>query len=609
MWKKKQEKIKNDEIELSDNVADLHDLFIPDGLLETKDYLYLGPENYVRTFVVSVYPREIYVGWLDDLFSIEGVSLTTYIEPVPDDKVAKNLKKKLDSVLTEIYSREKNGDITNMPELTTMRDDLLSELTAVQTNRDKMFYITIFLRLRAKNEEDLENKTYLLESLLARKATYLRSLTFRQIEGFKSVLPTGNIYVTDFKRNVTTGGVAAMFPISNPDMTHNDGIPLGKNLFTRSPVFMNNFAVPDRLNNQHIAIFGIPGSGKSVALKHMLAQYVIQGKKVVVVDPEGEYKKLINDMLEGEYITIKSGTPTGINLFDLEIDLDEYGRETVDLMTKVAEIRGILGAISRNFNGRPLNALEIVAIEQAVLELYNERDIRDGEPESLYQEGGIQDGDKFILGKVKKRMPTLSEFQAKLSKKKNAQELSEILIPFLKGGSMGLFDCETSIDLKSHIIGFNFFDIKDEFTKFYATYVLLSWIWQNFVQRQRDVDKIVANDETWMFVKYPEAALFLNDLARRGRKHHASLIVASQFIDEFLSNEEGRAVIKSCATVMLMRQHPSAVDQVTEFFSLSEGTKNLLETFNPGECILSLNGNVTAVAVEPTSYEWPYITT
>jgi len=107
MWKKKQEKIESDEIELSDNVADLHDLFIPDGLLETKDYLYLGPENYVRTFVVSVYPREIYLGWLDDLFSIEGISLTTYIEPVPDDKVAKNLKKKLDSVLTEIYSREK----------------------------------------------------------------------------------------------------------------------------------------------------------------------------------------------------------------------------------------------------------------------------------------------------------------------------------------------------------------------------------------------------------------------------------------------------------------------------------------------------------------------
>jgi hypothetical protein len=106
MWKKKQEKIESDEIELSDNVADLHDLFIPDGLLETKDYLYLGPENYVRTFVVSVYPREIYLGWLDDLFSIEGISLTTYIEPVPDDKVAKNLKKNLILCLQK-YIQEK----------------------------------------------------------------------------------------------------------------------------------------------------------------------------------------------------------------------------------------------------------------------------------------------------------------------------------------------------------------------------------------------------------------------------------------------------------------------------------------------------------------------
>ncbi|SHF43671.1 AAA-like domain-containing protein [Caldanaerobius fijiensis DSM 17918] len=590
------------------NVLEIRDLLTPDGFEETKDYIYLGAEKYVRTFVVSVWPREIHVGWFDDIFSLGDIDLSIYVDPVPDRIVAKKLRDRLISVMTELYRKEKDGDISYVPQLMAMKDDLERELTDVQTNRDKMFYVTAIITLKASNLEELENKTNMLEDIFARKAARIRVATFMQAEGFKGSLPMCKPALQMYERNITTGGVASLFPISNPDLTHPDGILLGRNYFTGAPVFINNFAVPYYLNNQHIAIFGIPGAGKSVAVKHILFSYILIGKKVVVIDPEKEYRKLIEG-LGGEYIEIKSGVEAGMNPFDLEVDVDEYGNETVDIQSKVSEIKGLLGAISRNFNGRPLNALELVAVEQSILELYKERNITSN-PESLYEEGGRKIGkDKYAIGKVKKRMPTLSDLRKKLAEKKNSQELAEILIPFTRGHSMGMFDCETSIDTKSHIIGFSFFDIKDEFTKFYATYVLLAWIWQNFVQRQRDIDKIVANDEAWMFVKYPEAAQFLNDLARRGRKHHTALIVSSQFIDEFLENENGQAVIKSCATNILMRQHPASVDKTVEFFHLSSGTKNLLESFSQGECILSLNGNVTAIKVTPIACEWPYITT
>jgi conjugal transfer ATP-binding protein TraC len=98
-------------------------------------------------------------------------------------------------------------------------------------------------------------------------------------------------------------------------------------------------------------------------------------------------------------------------------------------------------------------------------------------------------------------------------------------------------------------------------------------------------------------------------LARRGRKHKACLLIASQFIDEFLSCEQGRAVIHSADTSILMRQNPAVVDQVVDHFNLAEGTKQQLSSFEPGEAILSLNGNVTGIKVIPIPYEWPYITT
>lgn len=606
----KKEQIESEEQDISfdKNIIDLRDLFVPDAFVEEKDYVYLGSENYARILAVSVYPSMVHIGWLDDLFSIEGVSVSEQIEPVPDFKSAKILNKKLKEVNSEIYTKEKYGDSNHIMELYAMRDDLMSELINIQRNVDKMFYVTIFVKIRARNDHELEEKTALVEEVFQKKFAHIRTLSLQQLEGLKSMLPTGEIYINEFKRNMTAGGIASLFPVSNPDLTHPDGIYLGKNYFTGSPVFINNFAYPARLNNPHVSIFGISGSGKSVGLKHMLAMYSLLGKRIAVIDPEGEYKGLIKDMLDGEYVNIRAGNPSGMNLFDLEIDMDDNGREIVDIMTKQSEIRALLNVVSLNFNGRPLTGLEISAIDQTVNELYHERNITQN-PESLYETGGKQVDGKFIIGKVKKKMPTLSDFQKKLSQKKNGEEIAEILIPFLRGHSMGIFDCETTIDITSHAIGFNLFDIKDEFLKLFANYVISTWIAQNFMQKYHDVDKIVANDETWMFVRYADTAKFLNDLARRGRKHHTMLVIASQFIDEFLSNSDGEAVIKSCATNIIMRQHPGAVDKTIEFFHLSDGTRTLLETFNPGECILSLNGNVTAIKTEPIPYEWAYIKT
>ena len=135
-------------------------------------------------------------------------------------------------------------------------------------------------------------------------------------------------------------------------------------------------------------------------------------------------------------------------------------------------------------------------------------------------------------------MPTLSDLQKKLYSNEESKELAELLIPFLNKNSVGMFDCQSSIDINSELIAFDLSSIKDEFTKLYASFVIMSWIWQKFVLKNRKDKKIVAVDEGWTFVKFKESAEFLETLARRGRKHNVSLIIASQFIQEYLGNDE-----------------------------------------------------------------------
>ena len=53
--------------------------------------------------------------------------------------------------------------------------------------------------------------------------------------------------------------------------------------------------------------------------------------------------------------------------------------------------------------------------------------------------------------------------------------------------------------------------------------------------------KIVVCDEAWIFLKYKESGDFLANVARRGRKFNVSLLIGSQFMDEFLNCDERKS--------------------------------------------------------------------
>lgn len=135
---------------------------------------------------------------------------------------------------------------------------------------------------------------------------------------------------------------------------------------------------------------------------------------------------------------------------------------------------------------------------------------------SLFEKkGGKLDNGKYAIGKIPKKMPTLSDFHRILEQRDKCPELAEILVPFLKGNSLGIFDCESKITSDSEIVSFDMSEIKDEFTKLYASFVILTWVWQKFVLKNKDKKKIIVCDEAWLFLKYQESAEFLVNVARR----------------------------------------------------------------------------------------------
>ena len=242
-------------------------------------------------------------------------------------------------------------------------------------------------------------------------------------------------------------------------------------------------------------------------------------------------------MLGGKVIKIRQGESAGINPFELEPDT-KGNKQFLNILDKVAEIRGLLGTICRNYQGRTLNGTEITEIEIVVNQLYEEKGITSNVNSLFEKKGGRLDNGKYAVGRIPKKMPTLSDFQKKLKSRGKCNELAELLVPFLKGNSLGIFDCESKITSDAEIVSFDMSEIKDDFTKLYASYVILTWVWQKFVLKNKEKKKIIVCDEAWLFLRFQESAEFLVNVARRGRKYNVPLFIGSQFIDEFLNSEE-----------------------------------------------------------------------
>ena len=596
--KHKIRKNKNKEKDIFDNIPKLLDILVPDCINEKMDQIILGDERYSRTFVLATYPSKTWLGWLDGIFSQLGdINLSIQVETVSDDMVIRQLTKKVTVLESELQTYQAKGNINIVHPLQRMLYDYEGIRKQVQTSEDKLFFVTILFRINAKSQEELNNKTNLLKNEFAKMSAKLRTLNFRQFEGLKANLPLNSCKILDFERNMTADGLATMFPISNSNQESSpEGVVIGRNYFTGLPVYLDTFSKD--LANPHLCILGESGAGKSVTMDVIgTRSLVVLNRQLAILDNEGEYKKR-TESLSGRIIKIRQGVPSGINLFDIEVEENDNGIEKVDILGKVAEIRALLAGIMNNYMGRTLNAKELVDIESAVIETYKEKGITQ-DKDSLYEKNAGEVNGKITLNKIKKKMPTLTDFQRILSTKKNSNELAEILTGFLRGKSLGIFDCPSTVNTNDQLLEFDISETTDEVTKFYANLVITTWILEKYMKKNvKYPRKAVHIDEAWTIIKYKETADFVEVLARKARKKGVSLVIATQSPDELISSPQGRAILNNCDTTLLMKQSPMSVDKVIEHFKLAEGTRDFLLKCQPGEALLNKGGTVSAVSIE-----------
>ena len=273
------------------------DLISYSGLQEQTSYIQLG-DTFVRTLFISGYPYVASTGWLNMLINFNhNVDISYHIEQVDPLLALPKLNRKITELESTKRTMLKAGKVIGS-EITDPLESAMELKDKIQRGQEKLFQISIYITLTATSLGELNKLTTLLETVMSTRLFYIKTATFQQLEALQSTLPRAENLLAQ-KRNLDSSSAALTFPFVSSEFVQESGILYGINRSNNSLVIVDRFS----LNNANSIIFAQSGSGKSYTAKVEILRQLMQGTKVIVIDPEREYKQLASSV-NGTYIKL-----------------------------------------------------------------------------------------------------------------------------------------------------------------------------------------------------------------------------------------------------------------------------------------------------------------
>jgi type IV secretory pathway VirB4 component len=548
--------------------------FTPDALSVGARHLEVGNE-WVSSFAITGFPREVHPGWLAPLLTYPGrLDVALHVEPIDPATAAARLKKQLAKLESGRRHTAEHGRLHD-PQVEAATEDAYDLSSRVARGEGKLFRVGLYLTIHAPTERALADEVAALRSLAASLLLDAKHTTYRALQGWVSTLPMG-LDLIGMRRTFDTSALSAAFPFTSPDLPAADptsvaapsGVLYGYNVGSQGLVHWDRFG--DGMHNHNSVILGRSGAGKSYLVKLELLRSLYRGIEIAVVDPEDEYARLAA-AVGGTYVHL-GAAGVRLNPFDLPIHTRADGRRTAPKDALVRRTLFLHTVIAVLLGTEPDSA-QRAALDRGIA--------------ATYQSVGITADTRTWT----RPSPTLRDLQDRLAAAgqagdRAAAELAASLHPYVDGAFKQLFDGQTTTNSEGHLVVFSLRDLPDEL-KGIGTLLTLDAVWRRVSNPAIRRPRLVVVDEAWLLMKERSGAEFLFRMAKASRKHWAGLTVATQDTADVLGNDLGKAVVANAATQIVLRQASQAIDEITQTFDLSAGERQFLLSADRGQGLLS----------------------
>ncbi len=548
---------------MSDKLLTLSDVIAPSAISITPRSINLSGVD-VRVLYAVSYPRYLNDGWIEPILNIaKEMDVSIFIHPIDTADTLKKFQKKVAEVQSQINMKAEKGEVRD-PQLEAAYNNLEDLRDKLQQAEEKLFDVGFYLAIYGESEDDLNKSENEIRGILDSRLISLKPALFQQEQGIKSIMPlAGDELLVHSKFN--SEPLASFFPFTSFDLTSDTGILYGINRHNSSLVLFDRYS----LTNYNSVTFATSGAGKSYALKLEILRSLMFGTEVIVLDPEKEYEYLA-DATGGRFFDISLSSSHHINPFDLPPPRDDEDPRDV-LRTHVIELVGLFRLMLGG-----LTAEEETLIDLAIQETYALKDIT----------GDTNFGEQ--------EPPLLSDFEMVLAGMDGSASLITRLQKYTSGTWSGFMNKPTNVDISQKFVVFSLRDMEDEL-KTIAMYIITNYIWNSV--RRRLAKRLMVIDEAWWMMKSEDTASFLFSLAKRGRKYYLGIATITQDVDDFLRSPYGVPMITNSSIQFLMKQSPTAIDNIQKTFNLTDEEKFLLLESNVGEGVFFVGLKHVAIKI------------
>ena len=400
-------------------------------------------------------------------------------------------------------------------------------------NREPLLHVAVFIEMISDSLDNLRILQTEVQTELVRSKLNVDKLMLRQQHGFMSVMPSGrNMFREQFERVIPASSTANLYPFSFSGKTDEQGFYLGKDRYGGN-IIVDFDKRSDDKTNANALILGNSGQGKSYLLKLILTNLREKGKNIISLDPETEYVDLTHnlggcfiDLMSGEYIINVLEPKTWDDGTGDDEDAPQAFRSKTKLSQHISFLRDFFRCY-KDFTDREIDTIELLLIK-----LYDRFNISDDTDWS-----SLKSADYPILSDLYALIE--EEYQGYNPKQKNlytAETLQNICLglhSLCKGAESKFFDGHTNITDSSFVT----FGVKgllqaSKNIRNALLFNVLSYMSEQLLTKGNTVASV---DEFYLFLSNLTAVEYIRNFMKRVRKKESAVILASQNIEDFLT--------------------------------------------------------------------------
>lgn len=544
-------------------------------------------------------------GWLSRITNLPGSVVGITYQPLDEADM-------IDTLDSNINAAKKRGmDAKKMSEESRAEKEIIHSRKLMDEIDDDNESIGLMgaVVVPLADTQFLERQERKAKSAAKKAKCRMRVMSNMQKEVWKEVSPT---YIPQPDVMEVTGRVVPLrtllggFPFQKSGLNDNTGHGFGKDE-GGGLVTLDMWKREGDRTNSNVTVLGASGAGKSTKIKDMLADEYMMGHRIVVIDPEDEYKEQCN-AFEGTWINAAGGSGRINPLQIKEIPVDEEDEYYKDEGLGCGHLALYLKHLETFFSlySPAIDDYHMAYLKRTLIDLYAAFGI------GLNSDTSVLKNDQYP---IITDLVTLLEKRAEETGDAHYSNLVTLLWDMAYGADSYLFNGITTVNADNPYTCISTAGLNDASDRIKRTqyFNILTWAWKE-LSANRQEKAVLACDEVYLLVDpdIPQSLIFLRNAMKRARKYEVAIWVITQNVEDLLGDKVkmyGQELLDNPTYKLLMGIDGSNLEKVVSLYKLTEQEITLLEAKRRGHAVMMIGARRMHVRFDIPDYKFKYFGT